>query len=225
MDMLLWKKQPARKTLEELQGRPCFIGIDLAAKRDVAAMVLLFPPVEEDEPWHVHGRYYLPEDVIDENVSSNTSHYDAWAKEGYLTLTPGAVIDYEAIKDDIRDFSSQFIIKAIAYDRAYAWEFSPSLLAEGLPMVEIMATVLSFSEPMKRVEALVAEKLLAHGNCPMLTWMMSNVVAQMDKKENIYPRKEQPDNKIDGPVALIMAMNRALLEADTTSIYDKGARL
>lgn len=225
MDMLLWKKQPARKTLEELQGRPCFVGVDLAAKRDVAAMVFLFPPVEEDEPYHVHGRYYLPEDIIDENESSNISHYDAWAKEGFLTLTQGAVIDYETIKEDLRDFSSQFVIREVGYDPAYAWEFAPSLLNEGLPMVEIRASVLNFSEPMKQVEALVAKKQLAHGDCPIMTWMMSNVVAQADRKDNIYPRKEQADRKIDGPVALIMAMNRALLQQEQSSIYDQGARI
>lgn len=225
MNMVEWRQQPARAALADLAGRPCFLGVDLAAKVDLAALIAVFPPLGEDPLWHVYGRYYLPEDTVLDNRSPNVGQYDQWSKEGILTLTSGSVIDYEVIKDDVREFVERFDVRSVGYDPAYAWEFAPSLLTEGLPMVEIRATVMNFSEPMKQIEALVRNKLLAHGNCPALTWMMSNVTAAMDRKDNIYPRKEQPDQKIDGAVALIMAMNRALLQEDTTSIYDQGARL
>jgi len=86
------------------------------------------------------------------------------------------------------------------------------MLAEGLPMVEVRQTVQNISEPMKEAEKLVLQKLLAHGNCPIFTWMASNVVAKLDVKDNIYPNKDRPENKIDGIVALLIAfaLNRAI---------------
>jgi phage terminase large subunit-like protein len=97
------------------------------------------------------------------------------------------------------------------------------MIAEGLPMIEVRPTVLNFSEPMKTLEALVLQRKLIHDGDPVLTWMVSNVVAHLDAKDNIYPRKERPENKIDGIVALIMALARASLPgAIVESIYDQG---
>ena len=221
LDMVKWRQQPARKSLEELEGRPCFIGLDLAAKRDLVAMVLVFPPVDEDEPFHVHGRYYLPEDSVTEYDTGNTSLYEQWSKEGYLTLTAGPVVDYDVILEDLQDYCRQYSVQSVGYDPAYAWNMAVAMMDSGIPAVEIQARTLNFSEPMKKIEALVYEKKLAHGNCPALTWQMSNVRAKEDKKDNIYPLKDNDRSKIDGAVALIMAMNRVLLQEDTGSVYDQ----
>jgi len=96
-----------------------------------------------------------------------------------------------------------------------ATQLSTRMLAEGLPMIEVRPTVLNFSEPMKTLEALVLQKKLTHDGDPVLTWMASNVVAHLDVKDNIYPRKERPENKIDGIVALIMALSRAIKPGDS----------
>lgn len=96
------------------------------------------------------------------------------------------------------------------YDPFQATQLSTRMAAQGVPMVEMRPTVLNFSEPMKQLEALVLQGRLHHNGDPVLAWMMSNVVAHMDAKDNIYPRKERPENKIDGIVALIMALGRAL---------------
>jgi len=233
MDMQQWAKAPPRKSLDELVGRRCFAGLDLASKVDIAALVLLFPPEGDDPLWHVHGRYYLPEEVIEDHEGSNVSHYDAWAKQGYLTLTPGNAIDDEYIEADIKDLSSRFTMQHIAFDPWNAQslvnrlqkEFPIKRLPDGTQgsvLVEVRATVQHYSEPMKEAEKLVRKKLLAHGHCPLLTWMASNVVARADKKDNIYPVKELPENKIDGIVALIMALNRAIMKPPKkTSVYEK----
>ena len=90
-------------------------------------------------------------------------------------------------------------------------------------MLEVRPTVLNFSEPMKTLEALVLQRKLLHDGDPVLSWMISNVVAHLDAKDNIYPRKERPENKIDGVVALIMALARAMVRApQEASIYDQG---
>jgi phage terminase large subunit-like protein len=224
MNLQHWQRGPARQSLDELAGRPCFIGLDLASKLDIAALVLLFPPHGDDPLYHVHGRYYLPEDAIEDPSTPNASHYAVWAQQGYLTLTPGNVIDFEAIKDDLLDFASRFAVVEVPYDPWQATQLATEMQAEGATMVEMPPTVRNFSEPMKQLEALVWQKKLAHGHCPVLTWMVSNVVARRDNKDNIYPVKEVAENKIDGCVSLIMALGRCLVQpVDAGSVYaDRG---
>lgn len=210
LNMLRWKEAPPRKSLAELEGRSCIIGLDLASKIDIAGLLLVFPPVEGDPVWHVHGRYYLPEARVVEELDSNTARYREFDALGLLTLTDGEVIEYEVIKEDLREFAGRFDVLEVAYDPWQATQLGQEMQAEGLLMVEVRQTVQNLSEPMKEVEALVLQKKLAHGDCPILTWMASNVVAKLDAKDNIYPNKERPENKIDGIVALITAMCRAI---------------
>lgn len=210
LNMLRWKEAPPRKSLAELDGRPCFIGLDLASKIDIAGNVLLFPPHGDDPYWHVHGRYYLPDARVIEELDSNTARYREFDALGLLTLTDGEVVDFEVIKEDLREFAGRFDVEAVAYDPWQATQLAQEMELEGLPMVEIRQTVQNISEPMKELEALTLRRVLAHGDCPILTWMASNVVAKLDVKDNIYPNKERPENKIDGIVALIMALSRAI---------------
>ncbi|MBK3872145.1 terminase large subunit [Pseudomonas stutzeri] len=210
LNMLRWKEAPPRKSLAELEGRPCFIGLDLASKIDVAGTLLLFPPHGDDPHWQVHGRYYLPEARVIEELDSNTARYREFDALGLLTLTDGEVIDFEVIKEDLREFAGRFDLEAVGYDPWQATQLAQEMELEGLPMVEIRQTVQNLSEPMKELESLILKRKLAHGDCPVLTWMASNVVAKMDVKDNIYPNKERPENKIDGIVALIIALARAI---------------
>lgn len=216
LNMLRWRQCPERKTLAELEGRPCFIGLDLASKIDISGNVLVFPPVADDPLWHVHGRYYLPEARVIEELDGNTDRYREFDALGLLTLTDGEVIDFEVIKEDLREFSGRFDVQQVAYDPWQATQLAQEMTNEGLLMVEVRQTVQNISEPMKELEALVLQKKLAHGDCPILTWMASNVVAKLDVKDNIYPNKERPENKIDGIVALIMALSRAIAGRETT---------
>ncbi len=220
LNMLRWKEAPSRKSLAELDGRPCFIGLDLASKIDIAGNILLFPPVEGDPLWHVHGRYYLPEARVIEELDSNTARYREFDALGLLTLTDGEVIEFEVIKEDLREFAGRFDVQAVAYDPWQATQLAQEMELEGLPMVEVRQTVQNISEPMKEVEALVLQRKLAHGDCPVLTWMASNVVAKLDVKDNIYPNKERPENKIDGMAGLIMATSRAIAQGPQTNVND-----
>lgn len=220
LNMLRWKEAPARKSLQELEGRPCYLGLDLASKIDIAGNLLVFPPVDGDPQWHVHGRYYLPEARVIEELDSNTARYREFDALGLLTLTDGEVIEFEVIKEDLREFAGRFDLQAVAYDPWQATQLAQEMELEGLPMVEVRQTVQNISEPMKEVEALVLQRKLAHGDCPVLTWMASNVVAKLDVKDNIYPNKERPENKIDGMVGLIMAISRAIAQGPQTNVND-----
>jgi phage terminase large subunit-like protein len=181
--------------------------LDLASKVDIAALVLVFAHLEIDGAYAVFGRYYLPEDTVHAN---GNSQYQGWMNAGRLTVTPGNVIDFGWIEADLIDFVSRHSVQAVAFDPFQATQLSTRMLSEGMPMIEVRPTVLNFSEPMKTLEALVLQGKLIHDGDPVLGWMASNVVAHLDAKDNIYPRKERPENKIDGIVALIMGLSRAI---------------
>ena len=212
MDMRAWDAcANSGLDLDVFEGQPCWIGLDLASKTDIAALMLIFQHPEISDAYVAFGKYYLPEDTVN---GAGNSQYPGWMRTGRLTVTPGNVIDFSWIEADLLDMASRFGIQAVAFDPFQATQLSTRMLSEGLPMIEVRPTVLNFSEPMKTVEALVLQKKLIHDGDPVLAWMASNVVAHLDAKDNIYPRKERPENKIDGIVALIMAISRAIKPGD-----------
>ncbi|MFX1761471.1 terminase large subunit [Paraburkholderia sp. A1RI-2L] len=218
MDMRAWDRcADAALDLDTFAGQSCWIGLDLASKTDIAALMLLFAHPEIEGGYAIFGRYYLPEDTV---MATSNSQYAGWMRNGRLTVTPGNVIDFGWIEADLIEMSSRFQVQGVAFDPFQATQLSTRMLAEGLPMIEVRPTVLNFSEPMKALEALVLQRRLIHDGDPVLGWMVSNVVAHLDAKDNIYPRKERPENKIDGIVALIMALSRALVGDGTPKMPD-----
>lgn len=215
MNMLAY--QACRKKalkIEDFAGRECFVGIDLASRDDVASMAILFPPVNGGN-YAAFVKHYLPEDKI-----LDVNRYQGFHAGGWLTSTPGNIIDFDYIKDDLKELKSAYQVTEVPYDPFQATKFVTEMLAEGFPMIEVGATVKNFSEPMKELEALIMSKAIQFEMDPVLMWMFGNVTAQIDKKDNIFPNKERPENKIDGVVALIMALNRALPHRkDQGSIY------
>ena len=220
LDMAAWDRcGDGGLVIEDFAGEPCWVGLDLASKIDIAAMTFLFRrEVEGKIHFYVFGRYYLPEQAVEDG---RNSQYGGWARDGRIITTPGNVLDFEAIKSDLRESSSRFQINEVLYDPWQATQLATELLAEGVPMIEMRATVQNFSEPMKEIEKTVLDGTLHHDECPVLAWMASNVVAHLDAKENIFPRKERPENKIDGIVSLIMAMARGMVGAEAqVSAYE-----
>ncbi|HSH41015.1 MAG TPA: terminase TerL endonuclease subunit, partial [Arenicellales bacterium] len=210
MNMLaLQATRRKRLALEDFRGRRCFIGIDLASKIDIADLAILFPPEAEGGKYTCFWRHYLPEDRI---LDGGNTRYKAWHADGWLTSTPGNVTDFGYIEDDLRELRDLFEIAEVAFDPFNATQFSTRMLEEGFPMVQYGATVKNFSEPMKLLEALVLEKRWQMPADPVATWMFGNVVARLDKKDNIFPDKERPENKIDGVVAAISALARAIVD-------------
>lgn len=216
MDMRAWSRcADPNLRIEDFYGEPAFIGLDLASKIDVAAKVTLF---EREGHYYAFGSYYLPEDAV---MESRNSQYHGWMRSGYLTVTPGAVIDFEYIENDLLEDVSRFQVVEVPYDPHQATQLSTRMAAQGLPMVEMRPIVLNFSEPMKQLEALVLSGKFHFNGDPVMTWMVSNVVAHRDHKDNIYPNKERPENKIDGVVALLMALGRSMIrQGDGKSIYE-----
>ena len=207
MDMIAWDKCADKKLkLDSVKHLPCWLPQDLASKVDVAASPRLFYDVERDH-YYLLSRFYLPERAVEQAANSQ---YDGWRRAGHLIVTDGEVIDFDLIEDNIRADVCTLDVQEVPYDPWQATQMASRLLGEGAPMVEYRQTVATMSEPMKSFEALVLKGKLTHDGNPMMDWMVSNVVCHRDAKDNIYPRKERPENKIDGPVAVIMGIGRVL---------------
>lgn len=202
--------------VDQFKGNRLSVGMDLASTKDIAALVLLFS-LPEDR-YAAFGRFYVPEAAIANGVNE---HYAGWAREGWLIVTEGSMIDYIRIEDDILAIHKEFGITDLGFDPAYAQRTIQGLMKEGIPCTDLRPTVLNFSAAMKHLDGLiltavptesqpVPQKLFMHNADPCFTWQMANVISKTDQKDNVYPNKERPEAKIDGPVALIMAMNRAL---------------
>jgi phage terminase large subunit-like protein len=217
MDMRAWEACADPDLSEDdFLGEPCYIGVDLASKVDIAVKAKVFA---RDGKVYAFLNYYLPESAVEDG---RNSQYSGWARRGLLTVTPGNVTDFDQIEAELVSDASRFQIVEVPFDPFQATQLSAHMLAEGLPMVEMRPTVLNFSEPMKQLEALVLQRRLVHNGDPILSWMISNVVCHRDAKDNIYPRKEREENKIDGVVALIMALGRMMTQVDAPPVIDSG---
>jgi phage terminase large subunit-like protein len=217
MDMVAWEKcADARMRREDYEHLPCWLPLDLASKVDVAAAPRLFYDRNADH-YYLFSRFYLPERALER---SGNSQYDGWRRAGHLTVTDGDVTDFDEIENDLRADVSTLEVEELPFDPWQATQLASHLLAEGAPMVEYRQTVQNMSEPMKTLEALVLQGKITHDGNPMMTWMMSNVVCHRDAKDNIYPRKEREENKIDGPVALIMGIGRVLADKGESNLDD-----
>jgi phage terminase large subunit-like protein len=201
---------------EEFLGEPCWIGIDLATRRDIAPRIQLF---RRGDHYYCFGRYYLPESEIE---GSKNSQYSGWVRDGWITATPGNIIDFGYIEEDLIELASKYQIMEVDYDPFQANQFTTRMMKEGFPMVEMRPLVKTFSEPMKHLDALISEGKFHYNGDPVLAWMFSNVVAHFDIKDNVFPRKERDENKIDGVVALLMCLGRAMVaDSEPGSIYEK----
>lgn len=203
MDMEAWDANEIYQDRSSYEGLPCYIGLDVGAKNDVTAKVLLFP---RGNSFMVFADFYLPEAAIEK---STNSQYSGWVADGWINQSGGAMTDLSRIEEDLREDLSRYDVKGIAFDPWNALQLATSLSNDGAPMIEYRNTVQNFSDPMKSLEALTQDKRINHDGNPVMRWMMSNVVAKLDAKDNIFPRKERYENKIDGVVALIMALGIA----------------
>jgi len=204
-----------------LRGRRCYGGLDLSSTTDVSAFVLVFPPERSDDPYQVLCRFWIPEDSMHERSRRDRVPYDAWVRQGYMVATPGNVIDYDYILAQIDEDAQMYDLQEIAFDRWGATKIVQELQEMGLTVVQFGQGFASMSAPMKELEKLILSHKLAHGNNPVLAWMADNLVAAVDPAGNIKPDKQRSIEKIDGMVALIMALDRALRHDDSGSVYEE----
>lgn len=213
MNMLAWQRQKRAMDPEQYRARPAYLAIDLASKKDVAAVAAVIP---DDAGYVGFQWFFAPE-------GAENDKYREFATDGSLTLTDGNATDFSLIEGKVRELAGLFDVQTVAFDSWQAQDMAQRLARDGLRMVEFPHQVRTMSGPMKSLEALVLSGQFWHDGNKCMTWMMGNVAAKMDAKENIYPNKARPSDprcKIDGPVATIMAMGVALAADQGPSIDD-----
>ena len=219
-----WKKcaQP-RLNLELFKGRPCFGGLDLSTTSDITAFALVFPPWKDHKDWAVFPWFWVPEAQVDEKVKKGREPYDVWVRRGSLIQTPGNVVDYEFMKDEVLKVAKDHDLREIAYDPWNATQTAVDLENRGCTMVEVRQGYASISEPSKEFERLVKSEVLRHGDDPVLNWMVNNVSVVYDPAGNIKPNKDPKKGsvgKIDGVVATIMGIARGMVFVQSESVYE-----
>lgn len=221
MPMDVWEKCSFEVDPEKLKGRECYGGLDLSSSIDITAFVLVFPPIPDDDKYYVLPHFWIPEENLDLRVRRDHVPYDIWEQQGYLQTTEGNVIHYGFIERFIEELGMNYNIREIAFDRWGAVQMVQNLEGLGFTVVPFGQGFKDMSPPTKELMKLTLEKKIAHGGHPALTWMMDNIYVRTDPAGNIKPDKEKSTEKIDGAVALIMALDRAIRnEGSGGSVYD-----
>ena len=209
--------------LPALEGRDCYGGLDLSSTGDITALVLMFPPRDEDEKYILLPFFWVPEETIPQRVKAASVPYDIWEKQGYLLSTEGNVIHYDFIEKFINDLAEKYHIVEIAVDRWNATQMIQNLEGDGFTMVPFGQGFASMSGPTKDFYRLLMEGQIIHGGHPVLRWMAGNVVVDTDPAGNIKVTKAKSKEKIDGIVAAIMALDRCIRNQTEPqgSVYDE----
>lgn len=218
MPMSSWDACPVEISDSRLIGEVCYAGLDLASRTDLCALVLLFPNI--DGRCVVRPFFWAPREGAERRQNVDAMPYMDWYKQGLLELTEGNATDYDVIRGKVKELAETFRIVELGFDPWNAQQLCTQLMSDGLTVVELRQNFANLSGPMKELESLVKTKTLDHGNHPIMRWMASNVSATMDKVGNIKPGKDRYVDKIDGIVALIMAISRWTVNQNSASVYE-----
>lgn len=210
MPMEKWNKCAFSVDEDELEGRVCYGGLDLSSTTDITAFVLVFPPLDEEDKYIILPFFWIPEDNLTLRVNRDHVPYDVWERQGYLQTTEGNVVHYGFIEQFIERLGERFNIREIAFDRWGAVQMVQNLEGMGFTVVPFGQGFKDMSPPTKELMKLVLEQKIAHGGHPVLRWNMDNIYIRTDPAGNIKADKEKSTEKIDGAVATIMALDRAI---------------
>ena len=209
--------------LKKLEGKDCFMGLDLASTRDISALVAIFP--DEDGNFDIVPYLFVPSAKVEQRKGGDGVDYQTWCDQGHLIVTEGNVQDYNFIQAKYLELAEKFNIISCAFDRWNSSQLIINLMQENLKFSPIGMGYISQSTPTKYFESLVLDKKINHGGHPVLRWMMSNVSIEEDSAGNIKLSKKKARDKIDGIAGLIMAIAEYMntLGEDNDSIYsDRG---
>ncbi len=222
MPMEKWDACAFPVSEDDLEGRVCYGGLDLSSTTDITAFVLVFPPTEDDGRFSVLPYFWVPEETLDVRVRRDHVPYEVWERQGHIMTTEGNVVHYGYIEKFIERLGERFNIREIAFDRWGAVQMVQNLENMGFTVVPFGQGFKDMSPPTKELMKLVLEKKIAHGGHPVLRWMMDNIYIRTDPAGNIKADKEKSTEKIDGAIATIMALDRAIRCGNdmTESVYD-----
>lgn len=214
---------PALK-IEDMWGKDCFIGLDLASRQDLACAVLVFPERSSDINlrYKVFAQFYINEAALTDPEGRKNAMYAQWVDDGWLIATPGNETDFGFIEADILAFASRVKIQDVPFDPWNAVQFAQRLEASRIKTVEFRQNVANYSAPTKELSSAMNAGRIAHDGNPVLAWCISNVVGRYDANDNVFPRKVDGRNekKIDGAIGLIQAIGRAMVAWRGPSVYE-----
>lgn len=205
-DVTRYEKAQADLSLADFEGQECIIGVDLAEKRDVAAVDILF---KHGDGYARFGKWYCAEETIEKPENERFRNF---RDSGYLTQIDGETTDYRIIQEDIEEMMGRFDVREVVFDPWHSRQIAVELAEAGADVIEFRFSPSNVNEPMRHMEALIAEGKLAHDGDKMYSWMLGNVVNGSRTSDLHRPAKERAENKIDGPVATMLALGRWLLD-------------
>ena len=218
MDMAKWKERGAITEIPvDLYGRPAYVGIDLSKRIDLTAAGIIIPiDVDGTVQYVTRAHGFIPEDTVAVHEKTDKVPYRAWAKAGYLTITPGDVVDYRFIESWIHETTDDLgvNVKELCYDPYNATHFAQDFDAQGITTVEVRQGMRTLSEPTKAFREEAYRGNILHEPNPLLDWAVSNAVTKRDHNENIILDKEKSTNRIDPIAAVINAFSRARVTAE-----------
>lgn len=222
IDPEAWALCKGQTDIEALKNEPCYAGLDLSSTTDLTALVLKFPRTGDVLCW-----FWIPEDNMTVRERRDRVPFSAWVRGGFVETTPGNVIDYEYIKDRIRKVSKEFRgLKELGYDPYMATQMAIQLEEEGFNVVPVRQGWVTMSPALKQLEKEYLGKELKHGNNPVLSWMAANLVVKKDVADNYMPDKAHSIDRIDGIVALCIAISRQINARETAlSVYENRGLL
>lgn len=222
IDMDLWDKNAGPAIVEaDLAGRLCYAGLDLSSVSDLTALVLLFPDLVDHEAVTVLCRFWCPESRLTDEHNRYRDQYQAWARDGWLLTTPGNAIDYATVKAQVLTDAQTFQLQEVAVDRLFqGYQMSMELAEEGLTVAACGMGFMSMAGPTAELERRLLGHKVHHGGHPVLKWMANNVAVKEDPAGNKKPDKSSSQGKIDGIVALLLALDRDMRHHTTASVYE-----
>ncbi|MBN6186322.1 terminase large subunit [Aneurinibacillus sp. BA2021] len=221
INLSLWDENAGKVDESRLAGRKCYGGLDLSSVSDITAWVMAFPDEQDQEKIDIVARFWCPESRLYDKENRYMAQYQAWEKQGLLYATPGDAVDYEFIKEQIFKDAQTFKLIDMNVDRLFqGYQIAMEIEEEGISVVPMGMGFTSFAIPMKEFERRLLNRKINHGGNPVLRWMADNLAVKTDPAGNIKPNKADSQGKIDGIVALIMALDRAMRHEDKTSIYE-----
>jgi phage terminase large subunit-like protein len=226
LDMDLWAQERCMAPIvaTAMYKQPCWCGLDLSTTTDLSAFAAVFAPDDECDMWRVLMKFWMPRDTLQKRAREDRAPYVEWAQAGLITVTSGNAVDYGQIIADICDFADKHEVREIAFDPWNATMMSQQLMSEGLNMVEFRQGYRSMSPACKELEGMLAKGTLQHGNHAVLTRHAMNAVTEQDPAGNIKVAKNKATERIDGIVALVMALGRATLlfaQKPVKSVYEE----
>lgn len=217
VDMETWDVGADPVDLEALEGEPCWLAVDLSSNRDLTAVVAAW---REGDGYIVHPWFFCPEENLRARADRDGVPYPRWAEEGFIEPTPGNVVDYARVEDRIRELCERFAVREIAFDPHLAGQMMTRLGEDGFPVAQMRQGWVTMAPAVKELERAVVGGQLRHGGHPVLRWNVANIAVHTDSAGNRMFHKGKSRDRIDGAVAMAMAVGRAQMGDTGVSIYE-----